>query len=208
MAAVVLNLTATNVNALTYITAWPEGTARPTTSNLNPAGGHTLANRVIVKVGSGGRVDLFNASGTTDLVADVTGWFTDGSVSTSGRTFVGLTPYRILDTRYGTGGLGTSLWPAQPVAVQVAGRGGVPAMNAATPPTAVVINVTVTGPTAASYLTAWPDGAAQPLASDLNWVAGQTVPNLLVVGLGSDGKLDLYSPFGYTDVIFDVLGWY
>ncbi len=208
VAAVVLNLTATNVTALTYITAWPEGTARPTTSNLNPAAGQTLANRVIVKVGSGGRVDLFNAAGRTDLVADVTGWFTDGSASTSGRTFVGLTPYRILDTRYGTGGLGTSLWPAQPVAVQVAGRGGVPAMNAATPPTAVVINVTVTGPTAASYLTVWPDGAAQPLASDLNWVAGQTIPNLLVVGLGSDGKLDLYSPFGYTDVLFDVLGWY
>jgi hypothetical protein len=205
VAAVVLNLTATDVTRPTYITAWPNGTAMPTASNLNPAAGQTIANRVIVKVGATGLVNLFNAAGSTDLIADVGGWFTDGSVATAGGTFVGLTPSRILDTRDGTGGLGTSLWPARPVAVQVAGRGGVPAMTA---PTAVVINVTITGPTAASYLTVWPDGAAQPLASDLNWVAGQTVPNLAVVRLGSDGKLDIYSPYGYTDVIFDVVGYY
>jgi hypothetical protein len=208
VAAVVLNLTATNVTRPTYITAWPDGTAMPTASNLNPAAGQTVANRVIVKVGSGGRVDLFNAAGSADLIADVGGWFTDGSVATTGGTFVGLTPSRILDTRNGTGGLGTSLWPGRPIAVQVAGRGGVPAMTAPTPPTAVVINVTITGATAASYLTVWPDGTAQPLASDLNWAAGQTLPNLAVVRLGSDGKLEIYSPYGYTDVLFDVVGYY
>jgi hypothetical protein len=208
VAAVVLNLTATNVTAPTYITAWPDGTARPTASNLNPAASQTIANRVIVKVGTGGRVDLFNAAGSADLIADVNGWFTDGSGSTSGGTFVGLTPSRILDTRDGTGGLGSSLWPGHPVAVQVAGKGGVPAMTASTPPRAVVINVTITGGTAASYLTVWPNGAAQPLASDLNWVAGQTIPNLAVVGLGSDGQVAIYSPAGYTDVLFDVVGYY
>jgi hypothetical protein len=208
VAAVVLNLTATNVSGPTYITAWPEGATQPTASNLNPAAGQTIANRVIVKVGSGGRVDLFNPAGSVDLVADVSGWFTDGSVSTSGSTFVGLTPSRILDTRDGTGGLGSSLWPGRPVAVQVAGRGGMPAMTASTPPKAVVINVTITGATAGSYVTVWPDGAAQPLASDLNWVAGQTIPNLVVVGLGSDGKVEIYSPYGYTDVVFDVVGYY
>jgi hypothetical protein len=208
VAAIVLNLTATNVTAPTYITAWPEGTGRPTASNLNPAAGQTIANRVIVKVGSGGRVDLFNSAGRVDLVADVDGWFTDGSVSTSGGTFVGLTPSRILDTRNGGAGLGSSLWPGRAVGVQVAGRGSVPAMTASTPPKAVVINVTITAGTAASYLSVWPDGAAQPLASDLNWVAGQTIPNLAVVGLGSDGKVDIFSPGGYTDVLFDVVGYY
>jgi len=208
VAAVVLNLTATNVTGPTYITAWPDGTARPTASNLNPAAGQTIANRVIVKVGSNGRVDFFNAAASADLIADVSGWFTDGSVAMSGGTFVGLTPVRILDTRNLTGGLGTSLWPARPVAVLVAGRGGVLPMTASTPPTAVVINVTITGGTAGSYVTVWPDGAAQPLASDLNWVAGQTIPNLAVVGLPSDGKLDIYSPYGYTDVLFDVVGYY
>lgn len=81
-------------------------------------------------------------------------------------------------------------------------------MNATTPPKAVVINVTITGATAASYLTVWPNGAVRPVASDLNWVAGQTIPNLVVVGLGSDGKLGLFSPAGYADVLIDVVGYY
>ena len=64
------------------------------------------------------------------------------------------------------------------------------------PPTAraVVANVTATDTTAPSYLTAWPDQAPQPLASDLNWTAGQTVPNLMVVELGANGKLDSITP--------------
>ena len=204
--AVVLNVTATNVTAATYITAWPDGTARPVASTFNPAAGQTLPNRVIVKVGTGGKIDLFNAAGRADLIADVSGWFSDGSVAASGSTFVGLTPSRIVDTRNGS--LGSALFPGQPVAVPVAGRGGVPAMSAPTPPKAVVINVTVTGGTAASYLTVWPNGAPQPVASDLNWVAGQTIPNLVVVGLGSDGKIALYSPAGYVDVLIDVVGYY
>jgi hypothetical protein len=90
----------------------------------------------------------------------------------------------------------------------VAGNGGVPAMNATVAPTAVVLNVTVTNPTAPSYLTVWPDGAAQPLASDLNYVAGLTVPNLVVVKLGGNGSIDLFSAAGTTDVVVDVVGWY
>jgi hypothetical protein len=71
-----------------------------------------------------------------------------------------------------------------------------------------VLNVTVTNPSAASYLTAWPAGAVQPLASDLNYVAGQTVPNLVVVKLGANGAIDLFNATGSTDVVVDVVGWY
>ena len=81
-------------------------------------------------------------------------------------------------------------------------------MYASVPPTAVVLNVTVTNTTAASYLTVWPSDATQPTASDLNWTPGLTVPNLVVVKVGSDGKIKLYNPAGSTDVIIDVVGWY
>ena len=47
----------------------------------------------------------------------------------------------------------------------------------------VVLNVTVTDPTAGSYLTVWPQGSARPTASSVNWVAGQTIPNTVTVGL-------------------------
>ena len=205
--AAVLNVTATNATAPTYVTVWPDGQARPTVSNLNLVAGQTEPNRVIVPIGTGGRIDLFNAAGRVDLIADVAGWFTDGSPSSVGATFVGMTPTRILDTRNGTGGLGSSLWPGQSTPLQVAGRGGVPSMTSSTPPVAVVVNVTVTGGTAPSYLTLWPDLAARPLASDLNYTAGLTVANLAIVELGPDGQIDLYNAAGWTDAIVDVVGY-
>jgi len=85
----------------------------------------------------------------------------------------------------------------------IAGLNGVP-----TTAKAVVLNVTVTNPTAASYLSAWPDGTPQPLASDLNYGAGLTVPNLVVVKVGTGGAVDFYNAFGSTDVIIDIVGWY
>ena len=92
--------------------------------------------------------------------------------------------------------------------VTVAGTGGVPGTGAATPPTAVVLNVTVTGATMASDLAVWPDGGSRPVASDLNFVAGQTVPNLVIVKLSASGKIDIGNDFGSTHVIVDVVGWY
>jgi hypothetical protein len=93
--------------------------------------------------------------------------------------------------------------------VAVAGAGGVPAMNAPIPPTAVVLNVTVTNPTATSFLTAFPsDVTSVPTASDLNWKHNLTVANLVVVKLGPDGAAKLYNQSGNTDVVVDVLGWY
>jgi hypothetical protein len=44
--------------------------------------------------------------------------------------------------------------------------------------------------------------------SDLNWVAGQTVPNLVVVKLSALGKIDITNAFGTTNVIVDVVGYY
>jgi hypothetical protein len=71
-----------------------------------------------------------------------------------------------------------------------------------------VANITVTNPTGASFLTAWPSDAARPTASDLNFVPGQTVPNLVVVKLGADGRVNLYNLTGSSDAIMDVVGYY
>jgi hypothetical protein len=87
--------------------------------------------------------------------------------------------------------------------VPVAGIGGVPATASA-----VVANVTVTGTTAGSYLTVYPATSARPLASDLNWTPGKTVPNLVVAELGTNGALGIYNAQGSTDVIIDVAGWF
>jgi hypothetical protein len=175
-------------------------------SNLNFVAGQTVPNRVLVR--AGGKVDLYNSNGSVDLVVDVGGYFTDSSSGGTGSAFAGLTPARLLDTRDGTGGVSSPVGPGGVLAVQVAGLKGVPAMTAAVPPTAVVLNVTVTSPTSGGYLTAWPDGSSQPLASDLDFAKGQTRANLVVVKVGADGKVDLFNLAGSTDVVVDIVGWY
>jgi len=204
VSAVVLNVTVTNtVVTPSFVTVFPTGSARPLTSNVNFIPGQTVANRVVVKVGTGGAVSFYDAVGHTDVVADVVGWFTDGTTAAGGDMFLGVTPARILDTRSTS-----TLGPGVTRTLMVAGQGGVPPMGDPVPPTAVVLNVTVTNPTSTSFLTVWPDGSTRPLASDVNFRTGLTVPGLVVVRVGADGAIDLYNAAGSADVIVDVVGWY
>ena len=213
VAAVVLNVTATDATAPSYLTVFPGDAARPLASNLNFLGGQTVPNRVVVRVGSGGDVAVFNAAGAADVVVDVAGWYTDASAAT-GAVDQPLAPARICDTRSVAPGIdanqctGSTLGPGGTLRVLVAGNGGVPAMSSSTPPAAVVLNVTATGTTAPAYLTAYPSGSQRPLASDLNWAAGVCVANLVVVAVGPDGRVMLFNSAGSTDVVVDVEGWY
>src|SRR5207248_4948474 len=88
-------------------------------------------------------------------------------------------------------------------AIQISGRGGVPASDVS----AVVLNVTVTNTSAPSYLTLYPAGLDRPTASNLNWTAGKTVPNLVEVAVGLDGQVIAYNFQGSTDLVIDVEGW-
>jgi YVTN family beta-propeller protein len=75
VAAVVMNLTATESSDAGFVTAYPARTALPPTSNLNSERTwQTIANLAIVRMGGEGGVSLY-AQHTTELVADVSGWF-------------------------------------------------------------------------------------------------------------------------------------
>src|SRR6266550_1696087 len=207
--AAVLNVTATNPTSVGHLTVFPAGTQVPGASSLNFNAGQTVPNRVIAMLGTGGAVSINNGAGNTDVVVDVGGWFTDGSdANASGGQFTGLAPDRILDTRTGNGGVPIAPLRANSTLIfSVAGRGGVPLVGSSAPATAVIVNMAVTNTTAASYAIVYPSDASQPIASDLNWAPGQTVPNLVVVKLSADGKIAIYNGFGSTDVIVDVLGY-
>ncbi|MGE0729049.1 MAG: hypothetical protein AB7Q92_13460 [Acidimicrobiia bacterium] len=79
-AAVVANLTATNPTAGGYVTAYPDTQATPPlASNLNVVAGQTAAVLTLVGYGSGGRINVFNAAGSTDVIVDLAGWFTSAA---------------------------------------------------------------------------------------------------------------------------------
>lgn len=198
--AVVLNVTVTNPTAPSFLTVFPQGAAQPFASNLNFIPGQTIPNRVMVKLGPTGKISIYNAQGNVDVIVDVNGWFTDGSdPSAIQGEFTGQAPSRIMDTRNGDGPIGGG----QSRNLQVAGVRGVPAGA-----TAVVLNVTVTNPSQAGFLVVYPSDAVQPPSSDLNFFAGKTIPNLVVVKLGADGAITIKNSTGSADVIVDVLGWY
>lgn len=202
--AVALNVTATEPTASSFLTVYPTGAARPVSSNLNVVAGQTVPNMVVVPVGAGGKISVFNNNGSTQLVSDVLGWFPTGNV------FTGLTPARLLDTRPdgntidGSFQRGGALGPVATTDVVVVGRGGVPASGVG----AVALNVTATQPTAPSFLTVYPGGAPRPNASNVNFAKGQTVPNMVIVPVSADGKISVYNNFGSTHVVIDVLGWF
>ena len=205
VSAVVLNVTVTRPQKGGHLTAHAGGTAMPSASNVNFVAGQTVPNLVVVPVGADGTVSLANVSpGSTHVLADVFGYYVAGAPQSTG-AFGALAPARLLDTRDGTGATAKPVAAGSSARVQVTGRGGVPSSGVS----AVVLNVTVTRPQQGGHLTAHAGGSARPTASSLNFVAGQTVPNLVVVPVGADGTVSLanVSP-GSTHVIADVFGWY
>ncbi|HEY4927923.1 MAG TPA: fibronectin type III domain-containing protein, partial [Acidimicrobiales bacterium] len=211
--AVVANITVTNPTNQSYLTAWPAGTPRPPTSNLNFSSGQTVPNLTTVPLSANGALDIYNAAGTVDVIVDATGYYGPGTVSSPGVGFTPLVPARICDTRPTnvSGGAADQCTGKTPGAgadpktltVQVTGNGGVPAGA-----TAVVANITVTNPSTPGYLTAYPDGTTRPLASNLNFITRQTVPNRVIVPLSVSGAIDIYNANGSVDVIVDVTGYY
>jgi hypothetical protein len=116
-----------------------------------------------------------------------------------------ITPYRLCDTRAGTGTLyssGTKLGPQGVLTINGA-SGPVPPYAAG-----LMLNLTVTGPTASSFLTVYPHGEARPTASAINFTAGQTIANGVTAKLGADGTLDIFNSAGAVHVIVDVTAFF
>jgi hypothetical protein len=218
--AVVLNVTMVNTTAPGYLTVYPTGTSQPDASNLNYGTGETVPNLVEVATGTNGDVSFY-ASSQSNIVVDVEGYVSTTASSGAG---AGLydplpAPVRICDTRAnnfstlsgantqcnGPGNSGERLSAGGTISVQVAGIDGVPSNVSA-----VVLNVTVANPSAAGYLTVYPEGASQPTASNVNYAAGETAANRVTVPLssnGTPGRISIYSS-SPTDVVVDISGYY
>ena len=199
-AAVVLNVTVADPSAAGFVTVFPCGTALPLAASANYVRGTTVSNAVIAQLGAGGKVCLYTKA-AVHLVVDITGYHPKGSRYTPAG------PARLLDTRPGEVTVdgqaqGTGLAAAESTTeVTVGGRAGVPADAAA-----VVLNVTATGSSGAGFVTVFPCGLDLPLAATLNYDAGVTVSNAVVVPVGAGGKVCLYTKAA-AHLVADVTGY-
>jgi hypothetical protein len=188
-----------------YVSVFGHSSPRPATSNLNFTAGQTVANLVVVIPGADGKIDLFNgASAGTHLLVDISGYYRTGSAAQPGG-YSPVTPARVLDTRIGLGAPTALVGGRSSVAVAVTNKAGIPTSGVA----AVVLTVTVVGPTAAGYVSVYGNNTPRPATSNLNFTAGQTVANLVVVIPGADGKVDLFNgAVAGANLLVDVSGYY
>lgn len=203
--AVSLHVTAVDTTASGFVTAYPDGEATPTASNLNYTTGSTVSNTVIVPVGADGKIDLYNGSpsGSTDLIADVSGYYTTTQNSTISSYIPLDAPYRAIDTRKQF----QPVWSGTSVTMGQLIPGA----------TAYVMNLTAVQGTGNGFLTAAPAGGAVPNVSNVNYLANQTVANLAQVATGStssgpaititNSEPSQTSDFS-VEVIADAFGYY
>jgi hypothetical protein len=192
--AVVFNLTALDASASTFVSAYADGTSLPLASNLNLTPGVITPNLVTVPISADRKVDLHNAFGSVDLIADLSGYYTPGS----GQSFYALAPTRVLDTRE-LGGQPISGHESRTVEM---------GQWLPSTATAVLFNLTGTDVTATTLMTAYPYGSSLPLASNLNLVPGQTSANLAVVALQNIPDVSLFNLTSDVDAIVDVAGYF
>ena len=197
--SIVLNITATGSSRPGFIAAWPCDEEQPPTANLNYAPAQTIANSVIAKVDADGLICLF-ARSTVHVIVDAAGYL-------PGDSFEPLpAPERFADTRAGGDTVDGQYRGAgrrdagSTYAVKIAGRGSIPGAA-----TAAVLNVTVTGPLDRGFLTIYPCTAGRPLAANLTYAAGQTIPNAVLTRLDENGEICIFTRSA-TDLVVDATG--
>ncbi len=135
-----------------------------------------------------------------------------GATTSTGErsVYVPITPCRLADTRPApdTRGPRTSpLGPDETFTLSAHGSNGDCTIPAGA--TALSLNVTAVGPTAATFLTLFPAGATRPLTSKLNPTPGQPpVPNAVTVDINGAGQFSVFNKNGSVDVIVDIAGYY
>ena len=221
----VINVTAVSGTASHSSRCIPAGRdgRRP---RISTSPGKVIPNLVTVTIGQGGFVNIYNAAGTVNVIADVEGYFAPQPSSDATGEFHPIAPVRVCDTRPKSptpactahGALGAG--GAMVVNVTGTGAGAVPSDGSAA---AVVVNLTGVAGTALTYLSLFPTNASgqctytgthAPPFSTLNLSAGAVEANRVMVALGpatTGGHLTslcVYNAAGTINVLLDAGGWF
>jgi hypothetical protein len=209
--AYAVNVTAVPHGPLGYITVFPDGGTLPTASTLNSYNGVVKANAAIVSGGYGGAISVF-ASNTTDLVIDVSGYFTSDDAS---YVYVPITPCRVVDTRInnGTPFGAPSLGSGQQRSFSLANSPCNIPSGALADGGALSLNVTaIPLGGGIGYLTAWgtsPSSPGPPITSTLNAPSADPVANAAIVTMdeSTSDSVSVYTSDA-TNIAIDITGYF
>jgi hypothetical protein len=203
--AAVINVTATDTTGPGFVTVYPAGTPRPTTSTLNvERADQNLANLATVRTSlleSGPAVEVYTMV-RTDLVIDVTGFYVRATGPVADGRYVSLGPVRLDDTR-------DDASPYESTEIRTL---DLTVLGVPSDAVSAVLNLTaVDAPS--GYWTVFPADEQLPTTSSLNVSrvsgrpdAGAVVANQVISRL-SDGQVSVFSQSG-GDLVIDVFGYY
>ena len=178
-ATVLGNLTVTQPEGEGFTTVWPCAEIRPLASNNNYLSGQTTPNFVVTRSDAAGDVCFYTLA-PAHLIWDQVGQTTAFATTNASRK---------VDTRDG----------AKPVA------GGVVKVHVSEGSATVLGTLTVTQPESEGFTTAYPCSEGRPVASNNNYVPGQTTPNFVMARSDASGDLCLYT-LSAAHLIWDQVG--
>lgn len=192
--AVAIDAEGLNAGAGGFLEYYPDGTTRPTVSGVQFHPGVTTAGTFLVPVAANGKIDIYT-NATTDIVADVEGYFTAGA---GGEKFHAIGGTRIIDSRQHGGPLASGAVLAVSAGTTVVARDP-----------ALVANYVAIGGTTAGYLTAYAAGTTRGTGSTVDYAASQVIDNL-AISPSTAGTVDVYDwgGSGATQLVVDCSGYF
>lgn len=200
--AVALNVTMVDPAGPGWVRLWPAGTVEPETSTVNVNGaGENVANGAIVTLGANRQIDI-STSVNTHVLVDLSGYWFRSAPGRGGR-YIAFGPDRVLDERDPPGppsdnGIRT---------IKMTGSGDPPRLPTAA--RAVAFTLTVVDAAEPGYATVWPTEAARPTPpniSVLNYGTRDVRANFVIMPLGEDGSISLFSS-AQARYVIDVAGY-
>ena len=137
------------------------------------------------------------------------GGLTTMTDATPPRVFIGVLPCRIVDTRAGSGFLGSFGPPGlAPAVARSFDLNDGPCPGLPFDLSAYSLNITVVSPAGPGHLIVYPAGGTQPSVSSINFGAGQTIANAVIVPAGAGGAITVVAGVSATDVLIDINGYF
>jgi hypothetical protein len=215
--AVALSITVTSEANSGFITAYADGSDVPVTSTVNYLGSQVATNDAIVPVGGDGDVDFYNYGEDTQLIVDLTGYYSTDTALPDASTYVPLTdPTRVLSTITGLGAAKATIAADSTLTLAVAGddAGGtsgtdIPADASGAEITGVAITLTPSYATATGQLIVYQGGGTLPGTSNETYQSGGQEASTIIAPVGSDGDIEIYnSGSSSINLVGDVSGYY
>lgn len=195
--AAAVNVTVTDTTGSGYVTL--AGAEEGATSSVNWSGDRqTVANAVITAVAPDGAVTVTNpsATGTANVILDLTGTFAPTSEGATGAQFHPVDPVRAYDSRSAAGPL-------------LAGESRLNELPVPDDAVAVAVNTTITGTRGRGFLSVTRPVFSTPSTSTLNWYTSPTTrANGSVITTDGDSARTYVGGTDSTQYVLDLSGYF